>query len=223
MSSSNHARVSSRADRRTTAENGTQPRAPADHQGRSSRTERQDPRRTQSPPSHHASSHKRGPSGSQRTNRAVEERRTERTHITTRETVTRTRSPERRSAPSQQSERHRPPELLRTNSNDPRSRSSQPDTPQCRQCAVLWQLEGLTFNSTMASRSVPSTPYFGASSFTNFYTTARIPSAAIITADTIVRLISRGTRGGNSVGSVNGVDGLRRTIYTLLKELQSFR
>jgi gamma-tubulin complex component 2 len=136
MSSSNHARVSSRADRRTTAENGTQPRAPAE-QGRSSRTERPDPRRTQSPPNHHASSHKRGLSGSQRTNRGVEERRTERTHITTRETVTRIRSPERRSAQVPQPERHRPPELSRTNSNDLRPRSSRAETPQCRWCAVL--------------------------------------------------------------------------------------
>jgi gamma-tubulin complex component 2 len=134
MSSSNHARVSSRADRRTKTENSAQPRAPSEQQGRSSRTERPDSRRTQSPTGQPGASHKRGPSGSQRTSRAVEERRTDRVQVTTRETITRMRSPERRSAPAPPLEKQRPPELARTYSNDPRPRSSRAETPQGTQC-----------------------------------------------------------------------------------------
>ncbi|TVY65532.1 Spindle pole body component alp4 [Lachnellula suecica] len=115
MSSSSNAKVSSRSERRTVTDTGnTQPRAPSQQQERS--------RRTQSPqPSTSGPSHRRVPSGSQRTNRGVEERRTERVHVTTRETVTRTRSPERRSAPSAHpSERQRPAEPSRVNSGDHR-------------------------------------------------------------------------------------------------------
>lgn len=127
MSSSSTARVSSRAERRTTNDNGSaQPRAPSGQTGR----ERVDPRRTQSPqPLVSGPTHKRTASGSQRTNRAVEERRTERVQVTTRETLTtRTRSPERRSTPSAQpQERHRPAEPSRAYSGDPRPKPSKPD------------------------------------------------------------------------------------------------
>jgi gamma-tubulin complex component 2 len=130
MSSSSTARVSSRVERRTTNDNGSaQPRAPSGQTG--GRGERLDPRRMQSPqPSASGTSHKRTASGSQRTNRAVEERRTERVQVTTRETLTtRTRSPDRRPAPSAQpSERQRPAEPSRAYSGDPRPKPGRPET-----------------------------------------------------------------------------------------------
>jgi len=130
MSSSSTARVSSRVERRTTNDNGSaQPRAPSGQAG--GRGERLDPRRAQSPqPSASGTSHKRTASGSQRTNRAVEERRTERVQVTTRETLTtRTRSPDRRPAPSAQpSERQRPAEPNRAYSGDPRPKPGRPET-----------------------------------------------------------------------------------------------
>jgi len=100
MSSSSNARGSLRAERRTTTDNGSaQPRDPSGQQG--GRSERPDPRRAQSPqPSTSGQSHKRTTSGLQRTNRGVDERRTERVQVTTRETLTsRLRSPERRPGP----------------------------------------------------------------------------------------------------------------------------
>ncbi|KAE8447814.1 hypothetical protein EG329_010208 [Mollisiaceae sp. DMI_Dod_QoI] len=127
MSSSSNARVSSRTERRTATDNGnTQPRAPS-AQERGGRTERLDP-----PPSTvSGSTHRRIASGSQRTNRNVEERRTERVQVTTRETLTsRTRSPERRPGPSvQQTERPRAPEASRAYSGDSRPRSSKAEAP----------------------------------------------------------------------------------------------
>lgn len=134
MSSSSNARVSSRTERRTATDNGTtQPRAPSAQQERGSRNERTDPRRTQSPQPSAASgpSHRRTASGAQRTNRNVEERRTERVQVTTRETLTsRTRSPERRPGPSvQPTERSRAPEASRTYSGDSRPRSSKAEAP----------------------------------------------------------------------------------------------
>jgi gamma-tubulin complex component 2 len=134
MSSSSTARVSSRAERRTANDNGsTQPRAPSAQTG--SRGERLDPRTTQSPqPSASGTNHKRTASGSQRTGRGVEERRTERVQVTTRETLTtRTRSPDRRSVPSAQpQERQRPAEPSRAHSGDPRPKSNKADAPQGR-------------------------------------------------------------------------------------------
>jgi gamma-tubulin complex component 2 len=64
-------------------------------------------------------------SGSQRTKAGVEERRTERVQVTTRETVTsRTRSPERRPGPSvQPQERQKASDAGRAYSGDPRPRS----------------------------------------------------------------------------------------------------
>ena len=124
MSSASHARVSSRSERRTTNENGSS-RVPSSQQG-GSRAERQDPRRPPSPLASSAgNSHRRMASGSQRTKAGVEERRTERVQVTTRETVTaRTRSPERRPGPSVQSqERHKTSEASRAYSGDPRPRS----------------------------------------------------------------------------------------------------
>lgn len=141
MSSSSNARVpiSSRAERRTANENGSQqPRAPSGLGG--SKVERSDPGRTQSPqPSSVGAGHRRAPSGSQRLKREVEERRTERVQVTTRETVTsRTRSPDRRSAVPQQPERTRPSEPSRQYAPDNRPRSApKPESPQ-RKC-LKWK------------------------------------------------------------------------------------
>ncbi len=76
--------------------------------GHDSFKERPDPRRPgPSPqPGPSGTAHKRSASGNvvRPASRAVEERRTERVHVTTKETlVTRTRSPERRSAASEKS------------------------------------------------------------------------------------------------------------------------
>jgi gamma-tubulin complex component 2 len=131
MSSSSTARVSSRAERRTANDNGsTQPRPSSEQTG--GRGEKPGPKSTQSPqPLTSGTTHKRTASGSQRTNRGVEERRTERVQVTTRETLTtRTRSPDRRSAPSAQpQERQRPVEPSRAYSGDPQPRSSKADAP----------------------------------------------------------------------------------------------
>ncbi|CZR62475.1 probable spindle pole body component 97 [Phialocephala subalpina] len=132
MSSLSNARVSSRTERRTATDNGnTQPRAPSAQQERGNRSERPDPRQTQSPqPPASGTTHRRTASGTQRTNRNVEERRTERVQVTTRETVTsRTRSPERPRPSAQQTERTRPPEPSRTYSENSRPRSSKAEAP----------------------------------------------------------------------------------------------
>lgn len=114
MSSSSTARVSNQTDRRSTAE--------ASRVSNGSKSERQDGRRPRSPQpaSTNNAQHKRVPSGSQRTNRGVEERRTERVHVTTRETITtRARSPERRAPPpAVPSERSKP--VDGDNLSDPR-------------------------------------------------------------------------------------------------------
>ena len=142
MSSSSTARGSSRAERRTTNDYGSaQPRAPSGQTG--SRGERLDPRGTRSPqPSTAGMSHKRTASGSQRTNRGVEERRTERVQVTTRETLTtRTRSPDRRSASSTQpTERQRPAEPSRAYLGDPRPKPSKPEAPLQRKSRVSQSL-----------------------------------------------------------------------------------
>lgn len=128
MSSSSHARVNSRSERRTTNDNGaSQPRAPAGSQRESSRQEKPDQRRTQSPPaSIVSSSQRRAPSGAQRVSRNLEERRTERVQVHTRETVTsRTRSPERRPPPPSQErpERPRPSDQSRSQAGSTRPKS----------------------------------------------------------------------------------------------------
>jgi gamma-tubulin complex component 2 len=130
MSSSSHARVSSRTiERRTANDNGSsQPRA----SGHTSRSEREDPRNVPSPQQPTSgTTHRRLASGSQRTTRGVEERRTERTQITTRETLTsRTRSPEKRPGPAvRPTERTRQDEPTRSYSGESRPKS-RVETPQ---------------------------------------------------------------------------------------------
>ena len=129
MSSASHARVSSRSERRTANDNGSS-RVPSMQQG-GSRTERQDPRRPLSPQaSASGTAHRRTASGSQKSKIGVEERRTERVQVTTKETLTRTRSPERRPGPSvQPPDRGKTSEAGRAYSGDPRPRSTKPETP----------------------------------------------------------------------------------------------
>ncbi|ESZ95503.1 spindle pole body component alp4 [Sclerotinia borealis F-4128] len=96
---SSHARVSSQSERRTVNDTGSgssRSRPPSALAG--TRADRPDVRRRPSPPPVAIDSNpRRTQSSSQRNNRGVEERRTERVHVATRETVTaRTRSPERR-------------------------------------------------------------------------------------------------------------------------------
>lgn len=145
MSSSSHARVSSRSERRTANDNGsTQPRAPPSNLHGGNRPERADPRRTQSPPaSVSAAGHRRAPSGSQRTSKNVDERRTERVQITTKETITsRARSPERRSGPQPPERTKPPPEQTRPQAGDNRPKSKA-DIPQGRHI-MLSSLERCT-------------------------------------------------------------------------------
>lgn len=132
MSSSSNNRPSSLLERRIANENASaRPRLPSGQQG-GTRTER-DPRRQQSPQtSTSGGTHRRTTSASQRSKGGVEERRTERVQVTTRETLaSRTRSPERRPAPQMpQQERTRPSEVSRTNSGDHRPRLSKAEATQ---------------------------------------------------------------------------------------------
>jgi gamma-tubulin complex component 2 len=129
MSSSN-AKATTQTQRRSTHLNDT----PANLKLRStgSKTEGPDGRLPQSPQPHAGSiGHKKVVSGSQRTTRNVEERRVERTQVTTRETITaRTRSPERRSTPVIPSDRPRNGEGGKTNAGDSKSRPYKTEPPQ---------------------------------------------------------------------------------------------
>jgi gamma-tubulin complex component 2 len=143
MSSSSSARPASHTERRGANENGTaRPRAPSGQQG--VRGERPEPRRPQSPQhSTSGAAHRRNVSSSQKTKGGIEERRTERVQVTTRETLTsRTRSPERRAGPSMQpQERTRPAEVSRANSGDSRAKSSKIEAPQGR--AILRHIKSI--------------------------------------------------------------------------------
>jgi gamma-tubulin complex component 2 len=135
MSSAN-TRVASQSDRRTAASdlaNGAKSRLPAGLGG--SRSDKPDGRQSQSQSpqtSGTSSQHKRMASGSQRTSRNVEERRTERVQVTTRETITsRTKSPERRPPSSMTTiERPRQPEINKHNTAEPRPKSTKSEPPQ---------------------------------------------------------------------------------------------
>ncbi|KAI1005767.1 Spindle pole body component [Podosphaera aphanis] len=131
MSSSSHVRRQSRnerTERRSTNDTGFS-QQPSGQHGRS-RAERMDRRDTQSPqPSISAGTHIRLPSVSQRTNRTVDEKRTERVRVTTTETITsKTRSPERKSASIVPPERPRAPEPTKINPTEFR-RESRLDAP----------------------------------------------------------------------------------------------
>ncbi len=117
MSSSSNARAAAQTERRSVHDNPGpgKPRLASGSGG--SKSERPDGRLSHSPqPSTGGTGHKRIVSGSQRPSRVVEERRTERAHITSRETLTsRVKSPERRPAPPVlSSERSNPGEGIKS-------------------------------------------------------------------------------------------------------------
>jgi gamma-tubulin complex component 2 len=133
MSSSSTARAATQAERRSVHDNlgPGKPRLASGSGG--SKSERPDGKGSHSPqPSAGGVGHKRMPSSSQRASRNVEERRTERVHVTTRETFTsRARSPERRPAPSVlASERSKPGEGLKSNLSDLGLKSSRTEQIQ---------------------------------------------------------------------------------------------
>lgn len=137
MSSPPNARISSNTERRTATDNASlRPRAPSVLSG--SKNGRSDGRRMQSPPGHQSTSsgstHRKTTSNSQRMKPGVEERRTERVQVTTRETLTsRAKSPDRRRPPSmQQQERPRPSGSHRATSGDTRPRVARSEPPQCK-------------------------------------------------------------------------------------------
>lgn len=223
MSSSSNNRPSSLADRRIANDNATaRPRGPSGHQG-GSRSER-DPRRPPSPQASASShAHRRATSSSQRTKGGVDERRTERVQVTTRETLTsRTKSPERRAAPQvQQQERARPSDI-RTNSGDYRSKSSKTEPPQGmpvkmfhRTCLVSNSLS----SSSMEPRGIVSTSYDGTSSISNIYTSPCLTGPAIVTASASPRAVFGGTGSCHFGGSTICFHGLRRPVHSICKEL----
>jgi hypothetical protein len=185
-SSNNNNRAPSLVERRIANENATaRPRDPSGQQG-GTRSEK-DPRRPQSPQaSASGSTHRRAVSSSQRTRGGIEERRTERVQVTTRETLTsRTRSPERRPAPPvQHQERTRPSEVGRSNSGDHRPRPSKTDAIQgtlvCR-FQTVGPLSDSVRCSSVGPGSVSSTPYDRASSVTNLYTSACVAGSSVLT------------------------------------------
>jgi gamma-tubulin complex component 2 len=133
MSSSSNVRATTQTERRSIHDNsGTgKPRLASGSGG--SKSERPDGKRSHSPqPSVGGAAHKRMPSGPQRASRNIEERRTERVHVTTRETLTsRVRSPERRPAPSVlASERSKPGDGIKPNMSDLGIKSSRTEQIQ---------------------------------------------------------------------------------------------
>jgi gamma-tubulin complex component 2 len=132
MSSSSSARVTLQTERRSINDNSnsSKPRMASGSSG--IKTERSDGRIPQPPqPSAGGPSHKRMPSGSQRTSRNVEERRTEKVQVTTRETlISRTRSPDRRPGSSAVApERARAVEVIRNSTKDTGSKTTRGEPP----------------------------------------------------------------------------------------------
>lgn len=133
MSSSSNSRATTHTERRNINDSSGvgKPRVASGLGG--TKAERTDGKRSHSPQaSAGGTAHKRMPSGSQRASRNVEERRTERVHITTRETLTsRVRSPERRPAPTAPaSERPKPGDGVKANILDLGSKSSKAEQIQ---------------------------------------------------------------------------------------------
>jgi len=121
MSSSSNVRATTQTERRSVHDNSGPGKARIASGSGGSKSERPDGKRSHSPqPSAGGATHKRMPSGSQRASRNIEERRTERVHVTTRETLTsRVKSPERRPAPSVlASERSKPGGGVKLNMSD---------------------------------------------------------------------------------------------------------
>lgn len=216
MSSSSHARVTSRSERRTANDNGsTQPRVPSGLHAGGSKSERTDPRRTQSPPaSVLAAGHRRAPSGSQRTSKNVEERRTERVQVSTRETITsRPRSPERRSAPQPQpSERTKPPEQTRLqpgeNRPKPKAEALQGTVFLCTCFMVL-----TVSLSTMEPRSLFGCAYICSFSVASIDTSASFSSSRSSPTRAIARTVLGSPGSSYRRGSADGIYGLRRPVH----------
>jgi gamma-tubulin complex component 2 len=161
MSSSSHARISSRSERRSATDNGSsQPRASAGLNREGSKSDRTDSRTTQTPQATTPlPSHRRVPSGVQRTSKNVEERKAERVQIQTREVLTsRTRSPERRSAPQAQAERQRPVE--QNKSYGPNARSKPQVDPPAGMIFTDMMESTTNLNSAMESRGLFSTIHY---------------------------------------------------------------
>lgn len=209
MSSASHARVSSRSERRTTNDNGSS-RAPSGQQG-GSRAERQDPRRPPSPQASAAgNTHRRTTSSSQRTRGGVEERRTEKVQVTTRETVTsRTRSPERRPGPLVQlQERQKTSDVGRAHSGDPRPKSSKVEAPQGMLLCGYEYLQFLTNVSTMEPGGNSGSSHERPLSIPSLDSASCITSSAATTAQTILRTNFGSSRSGHIGGSVVRIHGL---------------
>lgn len=224
MSSSSNNRPSSLVERRIANDNGaSRPRLSSGQQG-GSKAER-DPRRPQSPQtSTSGSAHRRVPSTSQRTKSALEERRTERVQVTTRETLTsRTRSPERRSATQmQQQERVRPSEVSRTNSADHRPRLSRAESAQGRlRRSFITNCPDNIWSSPMESGSLVSTAHDSAPSISNIYTSACFAGAAIATTHTSLSIVLGGPRSCNFRRLAFRFHGLRGPIHSIRKDIQS--
>ncbi|KAK3352326.1 Spc98 family-domain-containing protein [Lasiosphaeria hispida] len=96
-----------------------------------------------------STSHKRSASGNPRpTSRMVDERRTEKVQVTTRETlVARTRSPVRRSAPD---ERTRAPDLSKQRAPEPRPREPEPRAREPERPPAPWEPEATLLPHTTA-------------------------------------------------------------------------
>lgn len=132
MSSSSNARVTTQTERRSVNDSSTtsKPRIASGLSG--SKPERGDGRMPHSQPLGGPPSHKRMPSGSQRSGRNVEERSTERVQVTTRETlISRTRSPDRRPGPPVvAAERSKPVGSIKINNKDMGSKISRGEPAQ---------------------------------------------------------------------------------------------
>ncbi|KAI1658419.1 Spc98 family-domain-containing protein [Daldinia decipiens] len=127
-------RVSNYSERRTngTSDNDSNPRPRAStHASRASQSQH-DQRSTRSPQTANINPpHKRSASGNPRpASRTAEERRTERTTVTTKEKlISRTRSPERRSRDAPPPEKRKSKEVPKPRQSDTKSRDSKPDAP----------------------------------------------------------------------------------------------
>jgi gamma-tubulin complex component 2 len=133
MSSLSNVRATTQTERRSVHDNSGPGKPRLASGSRGSMAERPDGKRPHSPqPLAGGAAHKRMPSGSQRTSRNVEERRTEKVHVTTRETLTsRVRSPERRLAPSVlASERSKPGDGIKPSMSDLGLKSSRTESIQ---------------------------------------------------------------------------------------------
>lgn len=174
MSSSTNIRsTTQQSERKSATEASGKPRGAGSSLG-GSKSERPDGQHPISPqPSTGTTAHRRMPSGLQKSGRAVEERRTERVQVTTRETLTsRTRSPDRRPVPSLVPEKSRATEAGRATTGESKPRLNKAETAQGmtphREPISSKQSDD---NSTMAPRSNTYSSYDCTPGFTSFCST----------------------------------------------------